>query len=106
MAGSGILVIDFVMRILLIEKKVAARYESTVGLGAANPRDHSTDNRNAETTDEEAGEEDALLPRDEKEESKIPESQNRLIRNLPILYCLSDPRLLTALLVAFVQATL
>jgi MFS family permease len=103
--GSGILSVDFIMRILLIEKKVAARDDSTLVNGTANPGYHSTENGDAEANDE-ADEEDALLPKTEEEEFKIPEGQNRLIHSLPILYCLHDPRLLTALLVAFVQATL
>ena len=100
--GSGILAIDFVMRILLIEKKVAARYDSS----AAKPRQQSAENGDDETDDQGPGEEDTLLPKIEVEEFKIPEGQNRVVRSLPILYCLSDPRLLTALFVAFVQATL
>jgi MFS family permease len=91
---------------LLIEKKVTARYDATFVNGAANPRHHSTENGDAETNDEEADEEDALLPKKEEEEFRIPEGQNWIVRSLPILYCLSDPRLLTALFVAFVQAAL
>ena len=90
----------------MIEKKVAARYDSTLVNGAASPRHPSTENGDAEANEEEADEDDALLPKKEEEEFKIPEGQNRLVQSLPILYCLSDPRLLTALLVAFVQATL
>ena len=104
--GSGILAVDFIMRIFLIEKKVAAKYDSTLVNGAANPRHHSTRNGDVDQHDEEADEEDALLPKKEKEKFNIPQGQNRLVRTLPILYCLSDPRLLTALLLAFVQATL
>lgn len=104
--GSGILAVDFIMRILLIEKKVAARYDSTLVNGAASLRHPSTENGDAEANEEEADEDDALLPKKEEEEFKIPEGQNSLVQSLPILYCLSDPRLLTALLVAFVQATL
>ena len=103
--GSGILSVNFIMRILLIEKKVAARYDPTLVNSAANPRYHSTENGDAEANDE-ADEEDVLLPGTEEEEFKIPEGQNRLAHSLPILYCLYNPRLLTALLVAFVQATL
>jgi MFS family permease len=104
--GSGILAVDFIMRILLIEKKTAARYSSTLVNAAANPRHHSTENGDPETNDDEADEEDALLSKKEDDDFKIPEGQNRVVRSLPILYCLSDPRLLTALFVAFVQATL
>jgi hypothetical protein len=88
------------MRILLIEKKVAARYDSTLVNSAANPRYHSTENGDAEANDE-ADKEDALLPKTEEEEFKIPEGQNRLAHSLPILYCLYNPRLLTAFACCF-----
>lgn len=105
--GAGILVIDFIMRVLVIEKKTAARYDPSLAQGATDPRHHATENGDAEADgEEEASEEDALLPKEEENEFKIPDGQNRIIRSFPILYCLSDPRLLTALLVAFVQATL
>lgn len=103
--SSAILAVDFIMRILLIEKKVAARYDSTLVNAADHPRHHSTENGDAETNGEEADEEDALLPK-EVEAFKIPKGQNRLVRTLPILYCFCDPRLLTALFVAFGQAIL
>jgi hypothetical protein len=93
------------MRILLIEKKVAAHYDSTLVNPAVNPRNHSTENGDAETNSG-ADEEVALLPKKEEAEFRIPEGRNKLVRSLPILYCLSDPRLLTTLFVAFVQATL
>jgi hypothetical protein len=89
----------------LIEEKVAARYDSTLVNSSANPRCHSTENGDAEANDE-ADEENALLPKAEEEEFKIPEGQSRLVHSPPILYHLYDARLLTALLVAFVQATL
>jgi hypothetical protein len=88
--GSGALSVGLIVRILLIEKKVAARYNSTLVNSAANPRYHSTENGHAETNDE-ADKEDALLPKTKEEEFKIPEGQNRLVHSLPILYCLYDP---------------
>lgn len=103
--GAGLLVIDFAMRLLLIEKKVAARYDQSAADTGSNPR-HYGSRRSDEDDDEEANEEDTLLPKKEEERYKIPEGQNRVIRALPILYCFSDPRLLMALMLAFVQATL
>ena len=102
--GAGILAIDFIMRLLVIEKKVAARYDNSNQDGAANPRQHGT--RDGNDQDEVASEEDALLPKKEEEYYTVPEGQNRVIRALPILYCFSDPRLLVALLLLFVQAFL
>jgi MFS family permease len=112
--GAGVLGLDFVMRVLLIEKKTAKKYDPKLaGDGATNPRDHGqrdgadSDDEGQQQDAGEAGESDALLPKKEDEEDfTIPDGQNRLVRALPILYCLSDPRLLVALLLAFVQASL
>lgn len=98
--GAGMLGIDFIMRLLLIEKKTAAKYDESAQQGT-NPRQYSSRGE-----DEEANEEDSLLPKKEEETYKIPDGQNKVVRAVPILYCLSDPRLLVALLLAFVQATL
>lgn len=94
--------IDFIMRLLVVEKKVAARYDTAIQDGATNPRQHDT--RSDDRSDEEATEEDALLPKKEEAAYKIPEGQNRLVRALPILYCMTDPRLLVAFLLTFAQA--
>ena len=106
--GAGMLAIDFVMRLLVIEKKVAAQYDEKVD-GASNPRQHGT-RAGAEAADgsesQEASEEDPLLPKREEQEYKVPDGQNKVVRTLPILYCLSDPRLLVSFLLLFVQASL
>jgi predicted MFS family arabinose efflux permease len=100
--GAGMIGVDIIMRVAVIEKKTAAKYDRS-SQNANNPRQHST----RDEDDDEAGEEDALLRKKEDDKTyKIPEGQNKLIRALPILYCLRNPRLLVAFLVAFVQATL
>ena len=99
--GAGVLCVDFLMRILVIERKVAARYQSFLEEDAASGNSEDTQDGGSEQ-----GEEDALLPKKEQQEYKIPPGQNRLVCRMPILYCLSDPRLLVALLLALVQATL
>ncbi|EXJ81010.1 hypothetical protein A1O3_07298 [Capronia epimyces CBS 606.96] len=102
--GSALLAVDFILRILVIEKKVAAKYDSSLQT-ADSARESEAGER--ETDRNGAGsEEEALLPKTEDEDHRLPEGQNRLIRTLPILACLSDPRLLVALLLAFVQAFL
>lgn len=103
--GAGMLGLDFLMRILVIEKKTAAKYIETDGpIGA---RGHGSRTTAGDDGDEEdANEESALLGKKEIDNYKIPEGQNKTVRALPILYCLSNPRLLVALLLAFVQATL
>ncbi|KAK6063206.1 vesicular amine transporter [Seiridium cupressi] len=100
----GILAIDFIMRVLMIEKKTAAKYDSSLVDGATNPREHDT--RGEDGTAEEAGEGDALLPRKEDETYKIKHEPGRLVRSIPILYCLRNPRLLMAFALSLVQATL
>ena len=94
------------MRVLVIEKKTAARYSSTEQNGSTNPRDHRSRYTGDQASGDEADEEDALLPKKEEQQYCIPDGQNRLVRALPILYCFSNPRLPVALLLAFVQATL
>ena len=102
--GAGMLAVDFIMRLLVIEKKVAAKYDKSAANGAANPRQHGT-RQQEEGDDEEANEENALLPKQE-DEYKVPEGQSKVVQSLPILYCLSNPRLLLSFLLLFVQAAL
>ena len=101
--GFAILALDFIMRLLLIEKKVAARYgyaEEEDQTEGREERDGNAENEAEET------EQDPLIRKEETDNYKIPPNQPKILRSVPILYCLKDPRLLTALLVAFVQATL
>ena len=102
--GFAILALDFIMRILIIEKKTAAKYkdedEDDPTKGHASQPEQNGEDGHEET------EEDPLIPKEESQEYNISPDQPRPIRSFPILYCLKDPRLLTALLLAFVQATL
>lgn len=89
------------MRILIIEKKTAAQYNQH------EEEAHEDTEEQDETEDGHNGsEEDPLIPKAEEDNYKVPPGQSRAIRSFPILYCLKDPRLLVALLLAFVQATL
>ncbi|KAI7783286.1 membrane transporter [Diaporthe eres] len=107
--GLAILAIDFIMRVLVIEKKVAKRY------GAADPQsvedleavqDHNTDGHDSGQAHSGQGEEEPLLGKKEKNYFKLSKDQPSIARKITILPCMTDPRLLTALLVAFVQALL
>lgn len=94
------------MRVLIIEKKVAARYHLSHGnsntqVGQSN-RPHFEQNQDG---DDEATEQDPLLPK-ENEEFQIPPKQHWIVNSMPILYCFSNPRLPVALLLALVHATL
>lgn len=123
--GAAILVVDFIMRLLVIEKKTALKYEaedpSTVSdLSASHERQNDHDDaeqqgqadgdQRATENSEENGEEQALLggkpPDHDYYRLKSREEYGGLTRWVPILPCLADPMLLTALLVALVQAVL
>ncbi|KAJ9669457.1 hypothetical protein H2201_000324 [Coniosporium apollinis] len=93
--GVALLAVDFIMRLLVIEKKIAKRYESK-----------DTERRDQ---DEEEGfdtEETPLLGSSESEKYKLPETRSKLVRAAPILACITDRSILAALLVCLVQATL
>ncbi len=102
--GFAILALDFVMRILIIEKKTAMRYGHHEG--GEEPNGHTIQEEEDAENEDEPSEGAPLLRKEEEDSYKVPPGQARWIRSFPILYCLRDPRLLTALLLAFVQATL
>ena len=89
------------MRLLLIEKKTARQYQST-----EDPVEHSHDDVGERDDVQGDSEEDPLIRKEEGTRYKISPDQPKWIKALPILCCLQDPRLLTALLLALVQATL
>ena len=91
------------MRILIIEKKVAKHYDDKDG---EERNGHAEEQENGEEDGHEDSEEDPLIRKQETDAYKVPSQQPKAVRSFPILYCLKDPRLLTALLLAFVQATL
>ncbi|KAL9628216.1 MAG: hypothetical protein Q9204_006029 [Flavoplaca sp. TL-2023a] len=102
--GFAILAIDFIMRLLLIEKKTAAKWEKQDNgtEDDANRQDDGT----ATGEDGDDNEEEPLLRKKEEDNYKVPDGQSKVVRAFPILYILKDPRLLVALLLAFNQATL
>ncbi|KAI9841946.1 MAG: hypothetical protein M1837_000266 [Sclerophora amabilis] len=106
--GGAILGVDFIMRILVIEKKTAAKYEDV----DPNHRDHNPHRDATDPEDDngnEPSEEDPLIGKKAEEEDeafKIPPGQHKFIKYFPLGFALKDPRLLVALLLAFVQATL
>ena len=92
------------MRLLLIEKKVAARYTSEDE--TANGDVAGGSNEGVDDSEAQEDEEDPLIKKEEEDNYKIPDGQSRIIRSIPVLYPLRDPRILTAELVALLQATL
>jgi hypothetical protein len=99
------------MRALVIEKKVAKRYDDETNSGnddrAASP--HEQDEAHVDE-EQQTNEEQPLLGNkqatDDTDAWKISPNQPRIAHMVPILPCLANPSLLTALLVALVQAIL
>lgn len=103
--GVAILALDFLMRLLVIEKRTAAKYDESPYDGERIPQNiGSRADQDRDEVSHEATEEDALLPKKEDEAYKIREEPTRLVRALPILVCFKSPRLLMGLCLAFVQA--
>ena len=106
----ALLAVDFIMRVLVIEKKIAKRYDGeTTSEGehsATNPRQQNEGHNDEEQ--QQPNEEDPLLghknaPND-KDAYKLNPDQPKIAHMVPILPCLKNPSLLTSLLVALVQA--
>ncbi|KAL1655906.1 hypothetical protein SLS61_001469 [Didymella pomorum] len=97
--GIGLVAIDFVLRILMVEKRVRDKYMPASDTATAQ-------SNGAEVNDERA----PLLPdsgtRNIDERYRLAPPKNRVTRTLPILLLLRDPGLLTAILIAFMQAAL
>ncbi|KAI0444682.1 major facilitator superfamily domain-containing protein [Xylaria telfairii] len=104
--GAGMLALDFIMRLLVIEKKTAAKYTEAALHCQSNPPDlASRPDEDNEDVNHEASEEDALLPKRD-DTYKVRETPNKLVKTLPILICFRNPRLFMSLCLAFVQAAL
>lgn len=117
-AGNGavfamafsLLGLDFIMRLFVIEKKIARKY----GLEDNNKKPASAPSSQEDQDPESgngAGENSPLLQRNSREEDgrlawKIPKDQPKLIQKFPILATLRNPRLLTAELVSLAHAFL
>lgn len=107
--GFGILILDFIMRLIIIEKKTAAGY-------AINDEDEEAsieedDEQNDEQSDGagELGEESPLLSNGEigdEDHWKIRKDLPSFVKKFPILYCFSNSRLIMAQVVSFIQAIL
>lgn len=100
--GFAILALDFLMRLAVIEKKVARRFLR---------EEDGSARGETEARDEEAGgqDEDSPLMGGDGQKGdywKLEKEPGRIMKKFPILICLGDARLLTAEAVAFTQATL
>ena len=100
--GIGLVGIDFILRLLMVEKRVADKFLPS-GSGVQTEHDEQT-NATEDT------EQTPLLPdsnsADVNEYYRLSPPKNRITRELPILLLLRDPGLLTAIFIAFMQAAL
>jgi MFS family permease len=103
--ASGLLVVDFIMRLLIMEKKTAARYDSLLTDSTANPQSSGVSNDGDEEA-QEAAEDDPLMPANGDNPYKIHLKPSSVIRTFPFLYCFRNPRVCTAFFLSFIQATL
>lgn len=96
--GLGLVGIDFMLRVLMVETKVAARYYT--------PKSDASDQPSG--NDQEDTEETPLLPNSPVTPNRYQLSKptNQFTRNFPILMLLRNPALLTAIWIGFMQALL
>lgn len=94
----AVIVVDFVLRLFMVEKKVAARYLP--------PSPESPPSSSSEGLD--ATESTPLLANRSQELNAyhLSEPKHRITKAFPILLVLLDPGLLTALFIGFIQALL
>lgn len=102
--GSALLIVDFMMWLLVIEKKSAAAYtrddEGVIG----NDLDSAEDAREEIFN---SSEQDPLVAKnDDDEEYKVTSNQPKWVEAFPVVYCLKNPRLFTAFILNMLQATL
>lgn len=93
--GIGLIGVDFLLRVLMVEKKVAVRYTDS-------------DSSRQDANGNEDTEETPLLPdtTTAHKRYKLTKPTNRITRALPILLLLLGPGLITAIWIAFMQAFL
>ena len=100
----GLLALDLILRVLLIEKKTAAVYENYDEI--SHRENIPQDENNQEDRPDEDEQAPLLGSKEEDTYYQIAPNQHKLIKVFPIAYCLQDPRLLTALSQTLVQASL
>lgn len=101
--GSALLLVDFVMRLLLIERRFAAAYAPEEGELNGNNSESAEDDREENSN---PSEEDPLIAKNEEDDYKVATNQKRWVEAFPIVYCLKNSRLLTAFTLTLLQATL
>lgn len=106
--GFAVLAIDFIMRLLVIEKKVAARYETKDPTRGDLDQDlrHERTHQNGASERNEDTEETPLLSKKEQDYYKISPDQPAIAQKIKLLPCLKHPGLVTAFLISSIQAFL
>jgi Na+/melibiose symporter-like transporter len=104
--ATGVIGLDFIMRLLLVEKKSAAKYGrfpvgDETGRRGGTVGDDDEDMEAAEPT-----ESDALVPTAEDSLYEIRDEPGKLGQSFPILYCFQNPKLPAAFFLSFLQAAL
>ena len=104
----AILALDFLLRLLLVEKKTAAKYNDAPPNGDSRSTrpDQETRQDNNESEDDRNEQEPLIAKSEDDDAYKLGPKSPRWIGPFPIFLCLKDPRLLVAILVSFMQATL
>ncbi|KAH8594917.1 major facilitator superfamily domain-containing protein [Bisporella sp. PMI_857] len=94
--GFALVAIDLLMRLAIVEKKIAGVYED---LG------NDAEDIQGVSNDEAAGEASPLLAnKDDLQKWVIPTDQPGWVRSFPMVYCLKNPRLLVAMSFTLTQA--
>ncbi|EUC27493.1 hypothetical protein COCCADRAFT_111551 [Bipolaris zeicola 26-R-13] len=95
--GLGLIGVDFILRVLMVETKVAAKYSSPKSETVHDP--DSTQENTEETP---------LLPNRTVTDDcyRLSKPTNRFTRNFPIVMLLRNPALLASIWIAFMQALL
>lgn len=109
--GLGILALDLVVRLLLIEKSTAGRYVDKSSFAAASADSASMPNGQPAAYQEERHhqteeERPLLLRHDVSNKYLVKPTRNRLLTRAPILVCLKDPSLIASSFITVVQASL
>lgn len=111
----GVIGVDLLMRLLVIEKKVAKRYDDAdPNSTTANNTHQANVNEGGSSSDQDSPEDDESSPllskKDEKEDEMYkltpPEKQRAIFRHLPILLTFRSSSLLLAFIVGMIQAFL
>jgi MFS family permease len=96
--GIALVAVDFLLRLLMVEKKVASKYSSSQPHAAGSDVNHTEGD--TEHTPLLANATPSL------DNFRLSKPKSRLTRALPILLLFRDPGLLTAIWIAFMQALL